>query len=176
MKLPVIWVIISVFVFYLIVPLFIWLFARSSKVGKILTITMLIMYAVILFFGITSRIVIDNKFAIVSLDYSANWCDKTINFSLLKIDKIDLLINIVMLIPIGLTIVYFNNKSIVSKFVVLVIVGVVVGVSLETIQFILPVVRSVQLSDVLLNTFSVVLGGIIGLLYNFVTCRIKRKK
>ena len=137
---------------------------------------MLIMYAIILFFGITSRIVIDNNFAIVSLDYSANWCDKTINFSLVKIDKIDLLINIVMLIPIGLTIVYFNNKSIVSKFVVLVIVGVVMGVLLETIQFILPVVRSVQLSDVLLNTFSVVLGGIIGLLYNFVTCRIKRKK
>ena len=93
-----------------------------------------------------------------------------------KIDKVDLLINIVMLIPIGLTVVYFNNKSIVSKFVVLVIVGVVMGVSLETIQFILPVVRSVQLSDALLNTFSVVLGGIIGLLYNFVTCRIKRKK
>ena len=137
---------------------------------------MLIMYAIILFFGITSRIVIDNKFAIVSLDYSANWCDKTINFSLVKIDKVDLLINIVMLIPIGLTVVYFNNKSIVSKFVVLVIVGVVMGVSLETIQFILPVVRSVQLSDALLNTFSVVLGGIIGLLYNFVTCRIKRKK
>lgn len=137
---------------------------------------MLIMYAIILFFGITSRIVIDNNFAIVSLDYSANWCDKTINFSLLKIDKIDLLINIVMLIPIGLTVVYFNNKSIVSKFVVLVIVGVVMGVSLETIQFILPVIRSVQLSDVLLNTFSVVLGGIIGLLYNFVACSIKRKK
>lgn len=137
---------------------------------------MLIMYAIILFFGITGRVVIDNKFAIVSLDYSANWCDKTINFSLEKIDKIDLLINIVMLIPIGLTVVYFNNKSIVSKFVVLVIVGVVMGVLLETIQFVLPVVRSVQLSDVLLNTFSVVIGGIIGLLYNFVTCRIKRKK
>ena len=50
--------------------------------------------------------------------------------------------------------------------------GVIFGISLETLQFVLPVSRSVQLSDAILNTISVVMGGIIGILYD---CVIKYK-
>jgi VanZ family protein len=42
-----------------------------------------------------------------------------------------------------------------------VIVGLLVGTAIETCQYFLPVPRSVQLSDVILNTLSVVIGSVI---------------
>ena len=168
MKLPIILVVIGVFVFYLIVPMCIWFSARNSKVGKVLTIVFAIVNGTILFFGITSRIFFKEGMAIIKIDYSANWCDKTISFSLADVDKIDFLINIIMLIPVGLVAVYFNRKSTINRFIMLLVVGVMFGVGLETLQFVLPVTRSVQLSDVILNTISVVVGGMLGVLYDCV--------
>lgn len=176
MKLPIVLVVISVFIFYIIVPILIWIFARNSRVGKLLTITFGVLFAIILFFGITSKIYFVDSYAFVTIDFSANWCDKLINFGLGNLDKVDLLINIVMLIPIGLLVVYFNKKSLINKMLVLVGVGLFSGVVLETLQFVLPVYRSVQLSDALLNVLSVVLGGLIGLLYDSVLIYKIRKK
>ncbi len=175
MKLPIILVAVTVFVFYIIVPMIIWLFARNSKLGKTLTVVFSVLFGVVLFFGITSRINFQDRFAIINIDFTSNWCDKAVNLSLLDIDKFDMFINIVMLIPVGLVVVYYNKKSVRNRWLVLVVVGVCMGVGLETLQFILPVVRSVQLSDALLNTMSVMLGGVLGMLYDYMFVRTKKK-
>lgn len=172
MKLPIILVVIGVFVFYLIVPMCIWFSARNSKTGKVLTTVFAILYVIILFFGITSRIFFKDSIAIIEIGFSTNWCDKVINFSLVDIDKIDLLINLIMLIPVGLVVVYFNRRTLINRFIMLFVIGVIFGIGLETLQFVLPVSRSVQLSDAILNTISVVMGGILGILYD---CVIKYK-
>ena len=71
-----------------------------------------------------------------------------------------------MLIPIGLFDIYISRKTFMQKLLTCLLVGLMCGVLLETIQFVLPVVRSVQLSDVLLNAISVVIGGVMGVVYD----------
>ena len=175
MKLPILLVPLGVFTFYIIVPIFVWFFARNSKVGRLIVIIFAGLYGVLLLLGITTKIIFQEGFAIIDVDFSANWCDKTINISLVNIDKVDLFINIIMLIPVGLILVYFSKKSLINKFVFLLVIGFMIGVGLETLQFILPVYRSVQLSDVLLNTFSVIIGGVLGIFYDTIIFFIRKK-
>ena len=53
-----------------------------------------------------------------------------------------------------------------NKFIALGVWGFATGLLLEALQFVLPVYRSVQLSDVLLNALSVLIGGGMGMLYD----------
>ena len=81
MRIPIILVVIALLLFYIIVPILIWIFARNSKFGNALTIIFSILFVTILFFGITSRISFGKDVAEIYIDFSAKWCDKTINFS-----------------------------------------------------------------------------------------------
>ena len=174
MKIPTVLVVISLILFYVIIPLLIWILVRDSRLGKIIVIVFTILFGVVLYFGITSRVVIDRDFVLLDIDYSGNWCDKTINLKVFSVDIIDLIINILMLIPIGLVVSYFVKSKITNKLVVSAVVGVVIGVLLETMQFVLPVYRSVQLSDAILNTVSVVIGCCVGLLYDRLYYKIRK--
>lgn len=152
--------------YYLVIPILVWVFARKTRVGKVAFSIYIISFIVVLFFGITSRVSIGREFTSIDIDFTSKWCEKTINLSFYNVDFFDFCINIIMLIPIGLVVVFFHNKSIVNMFVKLFIIGVISGSMLETIQFVLPVYRSVQLSDMVLNTISVLIGGVNGLIYD----------
>lgn len=166
MKISIVLVAVALVVGYLILPIIIWAFARNSKLGKWLTFGMLLVFLVVLFFGITSEIGFTKEYATIKVNFTSRWFSKKINWSLSGIQKVDFLINIFMLIPIGLFAIYISRKTFMQKLLTCLLVGLMCGVLLETIQFVLPVVRSVQLSDVLLNAISVVIGGVMGVVYD----------
>ncbi len=166
MLIPISLALIILIICYIIIPFFVFQFARNSKIGKIITIVSLVTFCVVLFFGITSKLTFIEEKVLIELDYSSDWCSKTINFSLTNIMSTDFIINITMLIPIGLSLFYLMKCSNWKKFDIIFVIGLVTGILLETIQFILPVPRSVELSDVLLNTISTVFGGGIGIMFD----------
>ena len=152
--------------FYFLVPFFIVVFVKNAKVKNVLITIMFISFLVALFIGIYFKVSITNNKVLVTPDFSGNWCSKKINFSFSNITRFDFLINIVMLIPIGmLTIYLMQRKKLWQKILVLCLVAFVSGILTELGQFILPIPRSVQLSDSILNIISVVMGGLIMSVY-----------
>ena len=176
MKIPTILVVISLILFYIIIPLLVWIFARESKLGKLIVIVFTVLFSVILYFGITSRISINKDLVTVAIDYSGNWCDKVIKLNVLSVDIVDLIINLIMLIPIGLVVAYFLKRKVVYKLAIAAVVGLLIGLILESIQFILPVYRSPQLTDIILNMVSVVIGCCIGIVYDKLYYKLRREK
>lgn len=174
MKISTVLVIVLVLIFYLILPLILWLTLDKNKYGKIVVRIFLISFLIILFFAVTSVVNINKSYVEIIINFKNNWCSKAINFSLKSINKIDFLINITMLLPIGLAIVYCNKNNIGILFLKLFIFGIIIGLSIETIQYILPVFRSVQLSDILLNTLSVIIGGCVGFAYERLYKKFKK--
>lgn len=176
MKIPVVLVVFVLLIFYLIIPILIWRFARNTKFGKYLTIVFLFAFLVILFLGITGRVCISNHYVIVDMDFTNNWLGKKINFYMSNINKVDFIINILMLIPIGFVLAYFVHKSFVRKLFISFVLGLICGKMLEITQFVLPVYRSVELSDVVLNTISVVIGCLLGILYDAIFSKVNSRK
>ena len=79
-----------------------------------------------------------------------------------------------MLIPIGTYFVFFNKNIKFWKVILFsLLIGLGVGLCIETLQFILPVKRSVQLSDAVLNAVSVLLGAVYGVLLIRVNKRLE---
>ena len=101
---------------------------------------------------------------------------KTIDLNIFHNGKIDMIINILMLIPVGISIVVLNNHNIKVMNVLLLTIGFCVGFTIELLQLILPIARAVQLIDVILNGLSVILGGVIGILYVKLVNKILTKK
>ena len=147
---------------YLVIPVMVLLLVKNKKVIFILSTILIVMFVVVLYFLTLGNVSIDSNVVFMGLDFSGEWCSKTIHLSLLYGDFGDVVINVAMLIPIGAYIVIIDNvfdkKHTLIKALV---VGFIIGLSVETLQFILPVYRSVQLRDVLLNSLSTLLGAVI---------------
>ena len=175
MKISILIVVIAFVLFYIVLPLIIYLLARKTKVGKIIVVICSVLFGIVLFFGITSRVSIADKIVVIDFDYTNKWFNKTINFNIFDIDKIDFIINISMLVPIGLVVIYFNKRKLLNKLLMLTLIGLMIGLALETLQYILPVYRTVQLSDIILNIFSVVIGGVCGIVYDLIFNKLKKR-
>jgi len=158
MKLNTIFVLVVLSIFYFLVPLLVMFFVGNNKKLKIILSVLLSLFLVVLFIGVFGEIDITKEFVYIDFDFSAGFFNKDIitNFSTYKVDRV---INLIMLIPIG-EVVCISAKQKNSKFGILfaVIIGLLTGLFIETFQFILPVPRSVQLSDVVYNTISCVIG------------------
>lgn len=151
---------------YFIVPFIIIMFVKNKRVSNALMFTLLAVFLVVLFVGIYFRVsFVGNKVYAVP-NFSGEWFNKTINVSFKNIPKFDLVINLIMLIPIGIVCRYATNKKpLWKRILILVVVAVVSGVLTELGQFILPIPRGVQLSDSVLNMISVLIGGCVASLY-----------
>ena len=119
---------------------------------------LLSLFFIVLFVGVLGEIDINKDFVYIGFDFSSGFFNKEIIFSFSKF-KLDIFINLIMLIPIGEA-VCISAKKINNKFGILyaLLIGVIIGMLIETLQFILPVPRSVQLSDVIYNAISCVFG------------------
>lgn len=164
-------------IFFFVLPFIIWSCFKKEKVQKILTIIYFCCYLCVLVIGVFGVLDIGEKYISFHFDFSHEWCAKTINFSLSNIGKFDLVINLVMLFPAGMFILFLaRHKKWWVKLLLLVCIGLAIGISIETLQFILPISRSVQLSDALLNMVSVFVGGLIAWGYLWIISKIFRKK
>ena len=161
--------------FYFIVPFLIIVFVKNRKVSNFLMGTLFVMFLIVLFVGIYFKVsFVDNKVYAVP-DFSKQWFNKTINFSFVNIPLFDLIINIIMLIPVGIFCRFATRfKFAWVRILILLVVAVLSGILTELGQYILPIPRGVQLSDSLLNMGSVLIGGIIGSI--FFAIKKKRNK
>lgn len=163
-------------IFFFVVPFVIWCF-KSEKLQKILMIIYFCCYLCVLFVGVFGSLSIGERYITINFDFTRDWRAKPINISLSGIGKFDLIINLVMLYPAGMFILFLaRRKKWWIKLIMLATIGLAIGATIETLQFILPVPRSVQLSDALLNMTSVFIGGLIGWAYLWIIGRIFRKK
>ena len=152
--------------FYFVVPFLVIVFVKNSKLSNFFITILFVIFLGILFVGIYFKVsFVGNKVYAVP-NFSGEWFNKTINFSFKNIPKFDLVINIIMLIPIGIVCRYLTKKKkLWARILILLVVAIISGICTELGQFILPIPRGVQLSDSLLNMGSVLIGGIVGSVY-----------
>jgi hypothetical protein len=160
---------------YFVLPFLIFVFIKNKKIVKIMAIVFLCLFCFALIVGTLGQVSIARDYTTINFDFSQNFCDKNISLSFSNLTTFDIVTNLLMLIPIGIFVVCFHHKNFLKTTLLLVLVGVLCGLTIELTQFVLPVPRSVQLSDVVFNAISVVLGGMIGWLYLVLGNKIKQK-
>ena len=153
-------------IFYFIIPFIVIVFVRNKRVSNGIMLILFILFLAVLFVGIYFRVdFVDNKVYAIP-NFSGEWFNKTISFSFKNISKFDIVINLVMLIPVGIVCRYLTNrKNTLKRVLILLCVAFISGVLTELGQFILPIPRGVQLSDSLFNMASVLIGGCVGSVY-----------
>jgi len=147
-------------VFYFVVPFIVIVFGKSKSIGSIIISILSLLFLMALVIGLYSTLTFKNNAVFFNFDFTNLWFNKNINWQLKLPTKFDFIINIILLIPVGVACRYFTqNKKLGIRIIILTIVAFVTGILTELGQYILPVYRSVQLTDTLLNIISVILGG-----------------
>ena len=135
------------------------IFVKNKNTLKILAIIYTVIFIILLYLCVTIDVDMDFDKVEITFRVGTEWCSKSINWKPISGDIKDITVNIAMLFPIGLIVNVFGSNL---KYNVIkcAIIGFCIGVSIECVQYIFPVMRYVQLSDLLLNTLSAVIGGI----------------
>lgn len=165
MKLNTIAVFVVALLAYFVVPIFV-LLIKNKKAQNIVLWALFGIYVCILLVGVWGKIDVGKDFVFVDFDFSKGWANKNVSFSFKNLTTFDIAVNLIMFIPVGF-VVWFKttNRKCWCRILLLVGVGLCCGLFVEIAQYILPVPRSVQLSDVVFNTISVMIGGLICALY-----------
>ena len=172
MKLNTTLVIILVAIFYLVLPFLIMLI-KNKKTQRVLSIVSLCIFIAFLVVGTLGKIDISKTTTTITFEKFGNWFDKNINLSFENLTKQDIIINLLMLIPIGTFTCYcFENSKIWKKIFISLTIGFICGMLIEFCQFMFPVPRSIQLSDVVFNAISVLFGALICMLYQYIINKI----
>lgn len=151
---------------YFVLPVFV-LMIKNKKAQNILLWILFGIYVCVLLVGVWGKIDVNKDFVYVNFDFSHGWANKNISFSFNNLTKFDIAVNLVMFIPVGFIVwLKTQNKKVWLQILLLILVGLSCGLFVEITQYILPVPRSVQLSDVVFNAISVVFGGLLCAFYS----------
>ncbi|MBO5954556.1 MAG: VanZ family protein [Clostridia bacterium] len=140
---------------------------KNNKLLKIIFAVMLGLYVVVLCIGVFADIEIKSVISINSYHIPKD-AEKIFHFNLLARKKRDLIINLLMFIPFGFIFSNLFNKFRVIKTLA---IGAVFSIFIEFVQHFLPTVRTAQLSDIVLNIISCLIGALL-----FVGVNYLRKK
>ncbi len=130
--------------------------AKHQKALKVVTIVFACAYFVALFIGTTCTLDVDLFETHIGFDFTENWC--SIDFLAFDFKPGNILINLFMMFPLGFIIYVFSNQKQVRKTILF---ALCLSLFIELYQFILPIYRNTELTDVLYNTLS----GLISALY-----------
>ncbi len=148
-------------IFLFIIPIFLFIFSKKRRLFYILY---LLLYSLLLFFGVLLEVKIYNHIITFSLTITEAWFDK--NISLAFFDPLSILINLFLLFPYGVIIPKLTYKR---QLIKVIITCIVVSIYIEFLQFSLPIKRSCELLDILNNLIS----GILGYLYYLLLRKIR---
>ncbi|MGN1201476.1 MAG: VanZ family protein [Candidatus Caccovivens sp.] len=161
MKINLVFVLIFVCFCYLVLP-FLLLCIKNRNIKNVAIYCAFVCFLAVLFVGVFGKIDFDSQYVTIGFDFDGQWCSKTFNCSFSNLTTFDVITNLVMLIPIGMFVYYFlSSKKWWLRLLTLFGIGILSGTLIETFQFILPIQRSVQLSDIVFNTISVLFGGLL---------------
>ena len=164
-------------ILYIICPIVLRLLINKKKINTILSLVLLILFLIVLFLGVFTNCSVTYPSIKISFSTNGLWASEYIRFNIFKLSIFDLCVNAIMLLPIGVIFslfYYYKNPTLSIKKLLLwlMLIGFLSGLFIEAMQFILPIERAIQLSDIILNTISCVLGGV----YFFILLKIKTKK
>lgn len=163
-------------IFFFAVP-FAILFIKNKKAFNWTLSILFALYVALLLCGVWFQTHCTWKSVSITPDFSGEWCAKSINWNFSHLTMFDTIINLVMFIPLGIFISFkTTNKSTISKIILLLCFGFFAGMFVELSQFILPVPRSVQMSDIFFNMLSTFVGGMIGFLYLWIFNKISKRQ
>ena len=144
------------FISLIILPLTILYFTKKKlKWRKILMIIFSCFYFIILLLGTICTI--DNQYPslLFYFDFSGKWF--SIQFLFFNFSLSNILINIGMLIPIGFIIFSFTKNKTFQKTI---LTAILISISIEIYQWILPIKRDTEIGDFLMNTLSGIISAI----------------
>lgn len=160
------------FLVFAVLPLcFLFLF-KSEKKLKIAFSILLFLYILIICVGVFTDVKVKKVVTIkpYSIPESA---EKFFSFKLFTHNKKDILLNLSMFVPFGFFISCLFNKFRVLKTLS---VGVVSSIFIEIVQYFLPTVRTAQLTDIILNSISCLIGAVVFVLIFSLKNKIHKKK
>lgn len=171
MIIPYLAVYITVGFCFLILP-FLLLLIRNGKKRNIFVFISFAIYLVVLAIGVFGQIDYIEKGVKIGFVFGNKWGGKNIDYTFSVLSGHDIIFNIVMLLPLGIFIEYIlRNKPYGKRIFCLVVFGFLCGALIETMQYILPITRTVQVSDAIFNMISTIIGGAIGRIYLYVLRR-----
>ena len=148
---------ILAFILMVILPTILVLSLKNHpKALKISAICLMLVYFVVLFIGTTFKISLKQGNLKISADFTKPWF--SMRFLLYSFKPVNLTINIALLFPVGFLVFCFANKH---RFLKTIILAFSLSLLIELYQFILPISRTSELTDLLFNT----LGGVLSALY-----------
>lgn len=144
------------FIFGLAIPtILVFTLKNHQKVLKILAGIMLAVYFIFLLIGTTAKIDISLPNASFYLDFSSNWFE--MNFIAFGTGKSNILINLVLFLPLGFVVFIFSKKRPLLKTIMF---SLTLSITIELLQWILPITRNTEILDVILNTISGTISAI----------------
>ncbi len=151
-------------VYYAIVPLLLSLI-QNDAIQKRLYIIYLLGFVSVLICGVFGQVQFGHN---IKVFFAWSTAPKQFVFNIIPDGLIDMVDNIVLLIPIGIVVYKFARKN---KLLWAFIWGLGVGLFIELMQFLLPIMRYPSISDVLLNGIS----SFFGAAYMFIMFWLKEK-
>lgn len=141
--------------FCFIIPTFLMIFLKKHhKALKICAGVLFCVYLGLLFIGTTATINIKNSNLIINLNFNEPWF--SLDFDWFETSKTNVLINLFLLFPLGFVVYTFSEKH---QFLKTVLFSLLLSIIIELYQFILPVHRNTELSDIIFNTLSGVISA-----------------
>lgn len=131
---------------------------NNPKALNIVSKIMLALYMLATITFTMTQVSIGQQNIIVNFAATGDWFSKVFDFSLANIQLKDFLINIALTYPIGYA-VATNSKSSGKGILYGLAAGFATGLMIEILQFSLPVNRYPSLSDIILNSFSGLIGS-----------------
>lgn len=160
------WIIAGVIIaIYYVVPIIFFCRCRDDSRRHKFSVILLILYLITLTIGVWAEVKIKNGRVLITFDYGFSQ-QKTISWGFSGIKLLDILINLGMLVPLGVIFSVNCRKTVFCKQIIGLLIGLAIGTVIEVGQFLLPVERTPQLSDVLFNLLGMGFGCLIGELLN----------
>lgn len=143
------------FLMVIVPPVVLFFFKNKPKTIKIITIILGIVYAVLLIIGTTAKVYMNGANVVISYPNSDKWF--SLHFAIFNTGKANILVNLALLFPVGLIVSVFSKNR---RFVKTILISLVISILIELFQFILPIHRTTELADVILNTLSGLLSAL----------------
>ncbi len=135
---------------------------NRPKVLKICAICLMIAYFIVLFIGTTFNVSLKKGNLSISADFTKDWF--SMRFLLYSFKPVNLTINVALLFPLGFIVYSFAKEN---KFIKTILFSFLLSLFIELYQFVLPISRTTELTDLFFNTF----GGMLSALY----CKLLQK-
>ncbi len=171
---------ISVYIFFLIMiggfvilPAFLKIFFGENKIVKGVNAVLLILF-LISAFALTLGNVDIAQVVTINFEQSGEWFESEIYFFNLMRTH-DIIQNLLFMTPLGIF-TYKSDRFWVSNLWIAFACGAGLGFVIEALQFILPIARYPQVSDVLFNGLSAIIGFVAIFVVDKIVNAIQRKR